>query len=544
MAAPLGRLNRVHLTQVIVPRPLAAQSFLVMRLPTTPTGTFMKRIVPLVLLALLVTLAGCNRATVDTGKNAETAKSGTTGGSRAGDFGPPQGEPVKAVLTSPPAVPPATGRTAPAKVIVELEVIEKEMPISEGVRYTFWTFGGTVPGSFIRVRQGDTVEFHLKNAPDSKMPHNIDLHGVTGPGGGAASSFTAPGHASQFTFKALNAGLYVYHCATAPVGMHVGNGMYGLILIEPPQGLPKVDREYYVMQGDFYTSGKYREKGLQTFNMENAIDEKPTYVLFNGSEGALTGDKALTAKTGESVRLYVGNGGPNLVSSFHVIGEIFDKVWYEGGTHFQENVQTTLIPAGGAAMMEFHVEVPGSYVLVDHSIFRAFNKGALAILKADGPDVKAIYSGKEVDETYLGDRASANLAAVATAASAATAGALTVDEQVKAGQALFAGTCSTCHQANGQGLPGVFPPLAKSDYFAKDPTRIADVALRGLTGKVSVNGQDYNSVMPPMSQLTDDAIANIATYVLNNWDNPGGRVTKEQVAQRRKEAAPAAVAVH
>jgi nitrite reductase (NO-forming) len=149
-----------------------------------------------------------------------------------------------------------------------------------------------------------------------------------------------------------------------------------------------------------------------------------------------------------------------------------------------------------------------------------------------------------VDETYLGDRASANLAAVATAASAATAGALTVDEQVKAGQALFAGTCSTCHQANGQGLPGVFPPLAKSDYIAKDPMRIADVALRGLTGKVSVNGQDYNSVMPPMSQLTDDAIANIATYVLNNWDNPGGRVTKEQVAQRRKEAAPAAVAVH
>ena len=290
------------------------------------------------------------------------------------------------------------------------------MPISEGVTYMFWTFGGTVPGSFIRVRQGDTVEFHLKNAPDSKMPHNIDLHGVTGPGGGAASSFTAPGHASRFTFKALNAGLYVYHCATAPVGMHVANGMYGLILVEPPQGMPKVDREYYVMQGDFYTAGKYREKGLQAFNMEKAIDENPTYVLFNGSEGALTGDKALIAKTGESVRLYVGNGGPNLVSSFHVIGEIFDKVWYEGGTHFQENVQTTLIPAGGAAMMDFHMEVPGSYVLVDHSIFRAFNKGALAILKAEGPEVTAIYSGKEVDEMYLGDRASPNLAAVATAA--------------------------------------------------------------------------------------------------------------------------------
>src|SRR5512134_118887 len=266
------------------------------------------------------------------------ASAADTGGSRKGDFGPPQGEPIHAVLTSPPLVPPPTGRTAPAKVIVKLDVIEKDMAISEGVTYTFWTFGGTVPGSFIRVRQGDTVEFHLRNMPDSKMPHNIDLHGVTGPGGGAASSFTAPGHSSRFTFKALNAGLYVYHCATAPVGMHVANGMYGLILVEPPEGMPPVDKEYYVMQGDFYTTGKYREKGHQNFDMQKAIEEHPTYVLFNGAEGALTGDKALTAKVGETVRLYVGNGGPNLVSSFHVIGEIFDKVWFEGGTRFQENV--------------------------------------------------------------------------------------------------------------------------------------------------------------------------------------------------------------
>ncbi|MEP6791320.1 MAG: multicopper oxidase domain-containing protein, partial [Ramlibacter sp.] len=254
----------------------------------------------------------------------------------AGDFGPPRGQPIHAVLTSPPNVPPPTHRNYPAKVIVELEVVEKEMPISEGVNYTFWTFGGTTPGSFIRVRQGDTVEFHLKNNPANKMPHNIDLHGVTGPGGGAASSFTAPGHESQFTFKALNEGIYIYHCATAPVGMHVANGMYGLILVEPPQGLPKVDHEYYVMQGDFYTTGKYREKGNQPFDMEKAIDERPTYVLFNGSEGALTGDKALTAKTNETIRLFVGNGGPNLVSSFHVIGAIFDEVRFEGGSNVQK----------------------------------------------------------------------------------------------------------------------------------------------------------------------------------------------------------------
>ncbi len=466
-----------------------------------------------------------------------------TGGSAKGDFGPPQGEPIHAVLTSPPHVPPATGRHAPAKVIVELEVHELELEISEGVRYTFWTFGGTTPGSFIRVRQGDTVEFHLKNRPDSKMPHNIDLHGVTGPGGGAASSFTAPGHESQFTFKALNHGLFVYHCATAPVGMHIANGMYGLILVEPPEGLPPVDHEYYVMQGDFYTVGKYREKGLQPFDMQKAIDENPTYVLFNGSEGSLINEKALKAKTGETVRLFVGNGGPNLVSSFHVIGEIFDKVWYEGGTHYQENVQTTLIPSGGAMMAEFRVEVPGSYVIVDHSIFRAFNKGALAILKVDGPEDKSIYSGKEVDSAYLGDK-SGNLAPVTEARDAAISGTLTIEQQIAAGKAHFTGTCSVCHQDSGLGIPSVFPPLAKSDFLAKDPQAAIHYVLNGLTGKVTVNGTEYNSVMPPMSQLNNDEIANILTYVFNSWGNKDGRVTAEQVDKVRKETPRAEGAAH
>ncbi|MBI2383679.1 MAG: nitrite reductase, copper-containing [Gammaproteobacteria bacterium] len=455
-----------------------------------------------------------------------------TGGSAKGDFGAPQGEPIKAVLTSPPHVPPPTGRNYPAKVIVDLEVREVEQEISEGVRYTFWTFGGTVPGSFIRVRQGDTVEFHLKNHPSSKMPHNIDLHGVTGPGGGAASSFTAPGHASRFTFKALNQGLYIYHCATAPVGMHVANGMYGLILVEPPEGMRPVDREYYVVQGDFYTVGKYRERGYQPFDMQKAIDENPTYVLFNGSEGALVGDRAMKANVGETVRLYVGNGGPNLVSSFHVIGEIFDKVQYEGGTRYQENVQTTLIPAGGAAITDFRLEVPGSYVLVDHSIFRAFNKGALAILKVDGPENKAIYSGKEVDSVYLSEK-SESLAPVEEAAAAKEAGTLTQLQQIKAGAAKYKGTCSVCHQDNGEGLPDVFPPLAKSDYLMADKTRAIGVVLNGLTGKVTVNGKTYNSVMPPMSQLSDDEIANILTFVANAWGNSGPAIGAAEVRQVR-----------
>jgi nitrite reductase (NO-forming) len=467
----------------------------------------------------------------------------TTGGSKAGDFGPPQGDPIQAVLTQAPEVPPPTDRSAPAKVVVELEVVEKVMPISEGVDYTFWTFGGQVPGQFIRIRQGDTVEFHLQNHPDSKMPHNIDLHAVTGPGGGAASSFTAPGHESQFSFKALNQGLYVYHCATAPVGMHIANGMYGLILVEPPEGLPKVDKEFYVMQGDFYTVGKYREKGLQPFDMQKAIEENATYVLFNGSEGALVGDQAIEANVGETVRLYVGNGGPNLVSSFHVIGEIFDKVFYEGGTSFQENVQTTLIPAGGAAMVEFYVEAPGTYILVDHSIFRAFNKGALGMLKVGGGDALDIYSGKEVDSVYLADKA-ASSAPIGEATAAAAAGKLTEAQQVEAGGVLFKGTCSTCHQDDGKGVANVFPPLAKSDYLKADKMRAIAVVLNGLSGPVKVNGADYNSVMPPMSQLNDDEVANILTYVQKSWGNSGPAVSADEVAKVRADLPAPAGAAH
>ncbi len=481
------------------------------------------------LIAVSLILSACKPAQHST---ASPVVASDTGGSAAGDFGPPQGEPIHATLTAPPNVPPPTGRSTPAKVIVDLEVREVEKEISEGVKYTFWTFGGTVPGSFIRVRQGDTVEFHLKNHPDSKMPHNIDLHAVTGPGGGAASSFTAPGHASQFSFKALNAGLYVYHCATAPVGMHVANGMYGLILVEPPEGLPKVDHEYYVMQGDFYTVGKYREKGVQPFDMQKAIEENPTYVLFNGSEGALIGDNALKAKVGETVRLYVGNGGPNLTSNFHVIGEIFDKVWTEGGSHYQENVQTTLVPAGGSTIVQFKTEVPGTSVIVDHALFRAFNKGALGMIKTEGPENKAIYSGKEVDSVYLGDKV-VSAAPVAAAASAAASGTLTLDQQIKAGEALFNGTCSVCHQSNGAGLPNVFPPLAKSDYLAADTHRAIGIVLNGLNGPVTVNGATFNSVMPPMSQLNDDGVANILTYVLNSWGNPGGHVSAADVAKVR-----------
>ncbi len=297
-----------------------------------------------------------------------------------------------AVLTDAPNVPAPITRTHATKVKVELETIEKTMRLADGVDYTFWTFGGSVPGRFMRVREGDLVEFTLKNHPHSTVPHNIDLHAVTGPGGGAAASLTLPGGESVFTFRALNPGLYVYHCAVSPVPMHIANGMYGLILVEPKDGLSKVDHEFYVMQSEFYAKAGLPGQPF-TLDMDKGAAEQPTHVVFNGAVGSMTGDRAPQVKVGETIRLFVGNGGPNLTSSFHLIGEVFDNVYGEGGTLVtQHNVQTTAVPAGGSAMVEFRAERTGNLILVDHAIFRAFNKGALGMIKVVGDDNLAVFA--------------------------------------------------------------------------------------------------------------------------------------------------------
>lgn len=299
---------------------------------------------------------------------------------------------IAAPLLPPPLVPPAVNRTSPAVVTVDLETTEQRGTLASGVEYTFWTFGGTVPGPMLRVREGDTVRLRLRNSPAAHNMHSIDLHAVTGPGGGAAVTQITPGEEATFEWKALNPGLYVYHCATPHVPIHVANGMYGMILVEPEKGLPAVDREYYVMQGEFYTKGRTMAAGLQPFDADKAREERPEYVLFNGRMGALLEEGALKAKTGETVRLFVGNGGPNLLSSFHVIGAVFDKVYPEAavGSTIARNVQTTLLPAGGAAIVELKTMVPGRFLLVDHSLSRALDKGALGSLVVTGdvrPDV-------------------------------------------------------------------------------------------------------------------------------------------------------------
>ncbi|HLF04116.1 MAG TPA: copper-containing nitrite reductase [Dehalococcoidia bacterium] len=319
-----------------------------------------------------------------------TSPAATPGATVAPGPGPTKAPVQVAPLGQPVVAPPIT-RAGPASVKIDLEIKELAGRLDDGSGYTYWTFGGTVPGPMLRVREGDTVDLTLKNPASSSLPHNIDLHAVNGPGGGAVLTNVNPGQEKSFRFKALNPGLYIYHCAFPPVPYHVAKGMYGLILVEPPEGLTPVDKEFYVVQGDLYTDGERGAKGMQGDSLPELVEERADYVVFNGSVGALTGDNALKVDVGDTVRIFFGVGGPNVTSSFHIIGEIFDLVYPEGALgEPHRNVQSTLVPAGGAAILEFKVDVPGTYLLVDHSLSRLF-KGAVGQMVATGPENPQIF---------------------------------------------------------------------------------------------------------------------------------------------------------
>lgn len=278
---------------------------------------------------------------------------------------------------------------------VEIRITAKEVlsEIAPGVMMNYWTFDGKVPGPFLRVREGDMVHLTLTNDPTSLHHHSIDLHAVTGPGGGAVVTNVAPGESKDFRFRALNPGLYVYHCAHPNVANHMAHGMYGMILVEPKEGLPPVDKEFYVMQGEIYTSEKMGAKGLQVIDAGKMLSGDAEYFTLNGRVGGVNGK--MTATVGETVRIYFGNGGVNHVSSFHVIGEIFDTVYPEASINgaLFKNVQTTVVPAGGATMVEFKLDVPGKYILVDHALAR-LDRGAWGVLEVTGPENHDVFEGE------------------------------------------------------------------------------------------------------------------------------------------------------
>ena len=291
------------------------------------------------------------------------------------------------VSRSPLEVGTPVGARGPQTLNVNLETTEVLGQLADGTTYRYWTFNNKVPGPFIRVRVGDTVNVNMANAKDSKMIHSVDFHAVTGPGGGAAVTQAAPGTSKGFTFKAINPGLYVYHCATPMVAQHISNGMYGLILVEPEGGLPKVDREFYVMQGELYTVQKHGTPGENEFSLEKLLDEKAEHMIFNGTHNALTSTHRMEVKVGETVRIFFGVGGPNATSSFHIIGEVFDRVYNQGDLTSPplKNIQTTTVAPGGATMVEFKVEVPGRLILVDHALSR-LEKGLAGFMHVTGPE--------------------------------------------------------------------------------------------------------------------------------------------------------------
>ncbi len=303
-------------------------------------------------------------------------------------------ETLPSIVADPSNLPAPIGKREPMTHDIVLETTEVTAKLADGTSFRFWTFGGQIPGPFLRVRVGDSVKVSLKNAADSTMIHSVDFHAVTGPGGGAVATQTQTGSETSFSFKALNPGLYVYHCATPMVAHHIANGMYGLILVEPQEGLAPVDKEFYVMQGEVYTQESMGQHGENQFSVEKLLSEDPEYFTFNGSVGALTTEKPMHAKVGETVRIFFGVGGPNFTSSFHVIGEIFDRVYDQASltSNPLTDVQTTTVAPGGATVVEFKLEVPGRYMLVDHALSR-LERGLVGFLMAEGEDNPEIFSG-------------------------------------------------------------------------------------------------------------------------------------------------------
>ncbi|HEX9775107.1 MAG TPA: plastocyanin/azurin family copper-binding protein [Actinomycetota bacterium] len=294
--------------------------------------------------------------------------------------------------THAPAVPPRVERAGQARIVVSWSANEftKNLDPANGVRYAAWGFEGASPGPLLRARVGDLIEVRLTNDAKAEHSHNIDFHFATGPGGGASALNVAPGQTATVEVRALAPGIYMYHCATPDIPTHIANGMYGYVIVEPEGGLPEVDEELYVVQSEFYAKGG----GVRTLDVAKLDNEEPTYVVLNGAVGSLMGDNSPKVRVGDRVRIWYGNAGPQLISSFHVIGEIFDRVYREGDlvSAPAQSVQTTMVPAGGATAVELTIDVPGTYLLVDHAIARTLHKGAVGAIVADGDTNDEVYA--------------------------------------------------------------------------------------------------------------------------------------------------------
>ncbi len=310
-----------------------------------------------------------------------TGQGGSTGLPPIG----PEVLPVSDIVHNATDVPPPINRTTPTTDNIWLNVTMVNGEIEPGVSYTYWTYNGKVPGPFFRVLVNDTVVVHFHNG-DPMMTHSVDFHAVSGPGGGMYASMAGPGNNTTFAFKALVPGLFLYHCGTPDASTHIANGMFGMILVQPDTPLPPVTEEFYVMQSELYTIWPIHTMGNQEYDGQKLIALTPTYFVFNGAYQGLTKAHALHAQVNQTIRIYFGDAGPNFASAFHVIGQIFTRVWQYGDLIDPplHGVQTVLVPAGGTVVVDLTMVYPGTYTMVDHDLTRAVDLGALGSLSVTG----------------------------------------------------------------------------------------------------------------------------------------------------------------
>jgi nitrite reductase (NO-forming) len=303
---------------------------------------------------------------------------------------------VDRVAADPTDIPGPVDRDSPTTVEVTLRPEEVRAEVEDGVTFDYMTYNGTVPGPFIRVRQGDTVDLTFENPASNSMPHNVDFHAAAGPGGGAEATMTAPGETARLRFKATYPGAFIYHCAVPNLDMHISAGMFGIILVEPEAGLPEVDREIYLGQHELYTKGTAGQEGHHKFDFASMRREDPTYVVMNGEKYAATPGNhgpAATVETGETVRVFFVTGGPNLTSSFHPIGNVWEELWAEGAlsSEPERHVQTKPVAPGSTTIATMGFPVPGNFKLVDHALSRVARKGCLAVVTAEGEERPEIF---------------------------------------------------------------------------------------------------------------------------------------------------------
>jgi nitrite reductase (NO-forming) len=294
---------------------------------------------------------------------------------------------ANSISRDPSDMPSQIQRNSSKTVNITLVAEEVRAPLTGSSDYYYWTFNRSVPGPTLRVREGDTVRLTLKNRAQNTHNHSIDLHSVTGPGGGAGVlGDVPPGEQRTIEFEASKQGFYAYHCATENVPTHIANGMYGGIIVEPESGMNEVDREYTVTQGELYTREPAGADGLQKFDPAKLMNEEPTYYTMNGVPRGLTGENMLEAEVNDSIRIFYVNAGNSRVASFHMIGEVIDRV-YRGSLEepSETDIGISTVGAAQGSVFEFHLDNPGNYTLVDHSLAR-MEKGAWGLLEVSGSE--------------------------------------------------------------------------------------------------------------------------------------------------------------